>query len=73
MKIQKEWLTVHFKEGKANIAVDMNYITKSFNLSHGHNDQNVTFTNEDKLEVLFDRAKCVNAALKFIKLELYGI
>lgn len=72
MKIKKTWLTVHFSEGKAYIEATLNYETKSYTLTHGSNDNNVTFTNDGKetMAVHFDRLKCVTAALKFIQSEL---
>lgn len=70
MEKKKTWLTVIFKHGKAKIEASFNYDTKTYYLSHGSNDKNVTFTNEDKdINISIDRAKCVMAALKFIREE----
>lgn len=73
MKQQKTWLTIHFTEGEVQIEATLNYSTKSYSLTHGNNDNNVLFTSGcDNFEIQksFDRLKCVNAALKFIKQEL---
>jgi len=72
MRQQKTWLTVHFIEGEAEIEATLNYETKSYNLTHGNNDCNVTFKSEsgDNIKISLDRAKCVTAALKFIQAEL---
>jgi hypothetical protein len=75
IKNQKTWLTIHFESKLAHIEVTINYKTRSFVLTHGSNDQNVTFTSEGKnaindMMAAEERAKCVNAALLFIKKEL---
>jgi hypothetical protein len=72
MKSQKTWLTINFYEGEADIEATLNYETKSYVLTHLHNDNNVTFKSEEdaSITVSLDRAKCVMAALKFIKTEL---
>ena len=68
---QKTWLTSYFNEGKASIELTINYENKTFSMSHGSNDNNVTFNgNVDNLKVHFDRLKCVRAALLFVKQEL---
>jgi hypothetical protein len=74
MKIKKTWLTVHFYEGKATIELTINYEKKTYSMTHANNDSNVTFTSEDgkdNLSVHFDRVRCVNAALRFVKQELF--
>lgn len=70
--MQKTWVTVHFMEGSVEIEADFNYETKAFSLSHGSNDDNVTFNSKDgdSIKSCFDRARCVIAALKYIKSEL---
>jgi hypothetical protein len=74
MTSQKTWLTIHFYQGDAEIEATLNYHTKTFTLTHGHNDQNVTFGNEgDDIATAIDRAKCVMSALKFIKTELEAL
>jgi hypothetical protein len=70
MRIQKTWLTVNFCHGDAYIEATLNYDTLNYSLTHGHNDRNVTFSDED-IQLSIDRAKCVTAALKFIKQELF--
>jgi hypothetical protein len=72
MNTQKTWLTIHFYQGDAEIEATLNYKTKGFTLSHSSNDHSVTFGNDgDSIKDAIDRAKCVNAALKFIKQELF--
>ena len=72
MTIVKTWATVHFNHGKATIEATLNYSTNSFSITHGCNDQNVTFGNNyDDIETAIDRAKCVISALKYIKQELF--
>lgn len=71
MKQQKNWLTVHFYEGKSSIELTINYQTKKFSLTHGNNDNNVTFNGDSTdFKVHTDRVKCVAAALSFAKKEL---
>ena len=71
MKMQKTWLTVHFYEGNATIELTINYQTKSYTMTHGSNDQNVTFNGHiESIQVNKDRLKCVASALKFIEQEL---
>lgn len=71
MRSQKTWLTIHFTEGDVEVEATLNYATKSFNLSHGSNDMNVTFNSEeDSMNNCLARAKCVTAALNYIKQEL---
>lgn len=71
IKQQKTWLTVHFYRGNATIELTINYETKSFSMTHGNNDRNVTFNgNTSDFKVYFDRLKCVSAALQFAKKEL---
>jgi len=71
MKQQKTWLTVHFYEGEAEIELTINYETKKFSMSHGSNDNNVTFNGDaSDFKIHTDRVKCVSAALKFAKQEL---
>lgn len=72
MTQEKTWLTINFFQGDATIEATLNYRTKDYTLTHGHNDQNVTFgRNGDTIKDSIDRAKCVMAALKFIKQELF--
>ncbi len=73
MKVIKTWATIHFTEGESTIEAALNYQQKSYVLTHGNNDQNVTFTNEvdkGKIQNSIDRNKCVAAALKYISNEL---
>ena len=72
MKIQKNWLIVNFTHNKATIEASLNYANKSYSLTHDNNDRNVTFTSDldESIGVAEDRAKCVVAALKFIRQEL---
>ena len=70
MNIQKTWLTVIFHEGKATIELTINYQTKNYSITHGTNDNNVTFNGDGTdFKIHFDRAKCVIAALKFLENE----
>jgi hypothetical protein len=68
MKIKKTWATLEFIEGDAMIECNMNYETGKFSLTHGSNDNNVTFRDED-IETCLRREKCVKAALLYIKSE----
>jgi len=75
MKIKKTWATVHFIEGDIEIEATLNYETKSFYLSHGCNDRNVTYKSDGKnsrvdLDAAIVRNKCVSSALIYIKKEL---
>jgi hypothetical protein len=72
MKMQKTWASAVFSEGDARIEVSFNYDTDSYNLTHGNNDNNVTFNGGDSesMALHLDRAKCVAAALRYIKSEL---
>ena len=71
MKQQKIWLTVHFYEGKSTIELTINYQKKNFSMTHGNNDNNVTFNGDSTdFKVHTDRVKCVTAALSFAKKEL---
>lgn len=72
MTTKKTWLTIHFYQGEAHIEAELNYDTKQYSLSHSNNDRNVTFgKNGEDIGVAMDRVKCVTAALKFIKSELF--
>jgi hypothetical protein len=72
MTQEKTWLIVNFSHGNSMIEATLNYKTKDYSLTHGSNDQNVTFgRNGDDIQSSIDRAKCVTAALKFIKEELF--
>lgn len=74
MKIQKTWLTVRFNQGDAHIELTINYLTKEISMTHGHNDNNVTFNdNINNIKVLEDRLKCTRAALAFAKKELLTV
>ena len=72
MRQQKTWLTIHFIEGDVGIEATLNYETKKFSLTHGSNDENVTFRSDqdERIKTHLDRAKCVMAALKYIQSEL---
>lgn len=71
MKIKKTWLTVHFFIGKATIEMTINYQTKTFSMTHGNNDSNVTFNGiAPDFQEYLDRVKCITAALSFAKKEL---
>lgn len=71
MKIQKTWFHVRFSHGNAYIELSGNYETKKFDMYHGNNDNNITFNGDSSdFQILFDRAKCVIAALKYAQKEL---
>ena len=71
MTTQKTWLTINFYQGDVYIESTLNYEKQSFSLTHGNNDNNVKFNSDtDSIKDALDRAKCVSAALKFIKQEL---
>jgi hypothetical protein len=71
MKHIKTWLTIHFHEGLGHIELTINYETKVFSMTHGNNDDFVTFNGDDSdFKVHTDRVKCVAAALSFVKKEL---
>jgi hypothetical protein len=73
MTTEKTWLIINFYHGNAMIEASLNYKTKDYYLTHGSNDRNVTFGNNgDDIQSSIDRAKCVTAALKFIKEELFA-
>ena len=65
------WHTEEFFQGNAKIELTIHYQRGTLSMTHGNNDNNVTFngTKED-FEMLEDRLKCVEAALKFAKQEL---
>lgn len=68
MKTIHTWQTIHFIEGKASVELTVNYSTGSFTMTHGSNDNNITFNgNLSDLKLLKDRLKCVNAAISFVK------
>ena len=67
MKINKTWQTINFYKGKSHIEVSINYSTKEYVLIHSNN---VVFSNSANIQQSFDKIKCVNSALKFIKQEL---
>lgn len=69
MKIVKTWVTVHFLEGEAEIEASLNYENKSYSLSHGSNEFK-SYGSNNVIKKHIDRAKCVNAALNYIKKEL---
>lgn len=75
MKIKKTWLTVHFIEADVEIEATLNYSTRNFSLTHGSNDENVTYKSSGEnaindMDAALRRNKCVTAALNFIKKEL---
>lgn len=75
MKTQKTWSTVLFSIDEIHIEATLNYLTRAFSLTHGNNDNNVTYKSEGKNainEMLWaeKRNKCVAEALKYIKKEL---
>lgn len=71
MKAQKTWLTINFYKGKAEVELTINYETKTFSMTHGRNDNNITFNGKaPDFKVHEDRLKCVAAALAFAKKEL---
>lgn len=75
MKIVKTWLTVHFVDNDVEIEATLNYSTRKFSLTHGSNDENVTFNSAGEnaindMDTAIRRNKCVTAALNFIKKEL---
>jgi hypothetical protein len=66
MKKQKRWSTVNFFEGEAMIELTINHDEGTYYLSHGDNDQNITFKGDDEsTKFLLDRAKCCSAAIKY--------
>lgn len=69
MTFHKTWATVFFTQGEVEIEATFNYETKGFSLTHSDNDLNVTFKDEN-IDIAIDRAKCVMAALKYIKSKL---
>lgn len=74
MKTIKTWLTVKFEEKDAYVEACLNYETGVFYLTHDSNDCNVIFKSggyaKESVETSINRAKCVMAALKFIKQEI---
>lgn len=75
MKVKKTWLTVHFIEGDVEIEATLNYATRTFSLTHGVNDENVTYKSTgdnaiNDMDAAIRRNKCVASALLFIKKEL---
>ncbi len=71
MKQQIKWAEIHFREGKADIELTINYFTREYQLTHASNDNNVTFNSDIKdIQIDFDRVKCVQAALKYAQQEL---
>jgi len=71
MKSQKTWHTIHFYTGDAEVEATLNYKTKKFSLTHSNNDENVTFGKDgESISIALQRARCVMAALQYIKKEL---
>ena len=71
MKSQKTWHTIHFYTGDAEVEATLNYKTKKFSLTHSNNDENVTFGKDgESISTALQRARCVMAALQYIKKEL---
>lgn len=75
MKVIKTWLTVHFVDADVEIEATLNYSTRKFSLTHGSNDENVTYKSGGEnaindIDAALRRNKCVTAALNFIKKEL---
>jgi len=71
MKIQRTWATVHFQYKNADIELTLNYQTKEYTLTHGSNDNNVTFNGKiSDIHRHLNRLKCVSAVLKYVQTEL---
>lgn len=72
--ITRKWGTIVVKLNDAYIEADFNHETKKYYMSHGNNDQNVTFNAEvasaETIAKHMDRVKCVQTALEYIKSEL---
>lgn len=69
MNIQKTWSTIIFSQGDVEVEVSMNYMTKKFTICNIGEDQRIYFGN-DHVEEGINRAKCIMAAMKYIKQEL---
>jgi hypothetical protein len=66
IKTQKTWLEVRFTEGEVSVQLAINYEKKTFYISHGRNNQNVTFSgNEGDLVEAYTRHQLVGAALDY--------
>jgi hypothetical protein len=71
IKTKKTWLTVIFTEGKESVELTINYQKKTFSVSHGNNDQNVTYKGDvGELVPSYVRHKLVLAALDYANKEL---
>lgn len=73
-QVSKKWNTIVVTLNEAVIEADFNHETKKYYMSHGSNDMNVTFNADpgtaETIAKHIDRAKCVIAALEYIKKEL---
>ena len=71
MKHFPTWHTEIFTHGDSTIELTINYQTSMYSITHGHNDNNVTFNGcIGDFNEHMDRVKCVEAALRFAKKEL---
>jgi hypothetical protein len=71
IKTQKTWLEVRFTEGEVSVQLAINYEKKTFYISHGSNNQNVTFKgNEGDLVEAYTRHQLVGAALDYANKQL---
>lgn len=71
MIIEKQESTIRFSQGEAYIDLNIDYELSTYRMYHGNNDNNVTFNGAaDTIKEDTDRAKCVLAALKYVKTEL---
>jgi hypothetical protein len=75
LKIKKTWLTAYFTHGSASVEVTLNYQTGAYDIKQ-NGEEGVRFRSKYAntplvaIEINIDRAKCVMAALRFIKGEL---
>jgi hypothetical protein len=71
IKTQKTWLEVRFTEGEISVDLTINYEKKTFSISHGSNDNCVTYSgDEGELPIAFTRHKLVLAALDYANKQL---
>ena len=72
MKTQRTWATIIFTHEDASVEASINYQTKSYCISQKNEDQHVVFKSDSVdglITTSINRAKCVTAALKYIKKE----
>ena len=65
------WVCTKVVLNDSVIEMDMNYETRQYYMSSGTEDRNVSFKSDDggSIDKHLDRAKCVIAALEYIKKE----